>query len=184
MEYNLDNNQQELGVIREKKESSNTIWYIAIAVLVLVALGWYAYSAGWFAPRNIEIEDFTPVEPNSGIGDGALPLNAAQIDSIQIQTLESFPIQQQLVVSGNLLNGCTVLNEPTQLRDGNVFYITLDTRTEGDTCTEALVPYETTIDLQVNNLPAGVYIVNINNQEISFELENDNQLDFSAGDEK
>ncbi|MFT6361364.1 MAG: hypothetical protein ACJAV6_000363 [Candidatus Paceibacteria bacterium] len=184
MEYNLDNNQQESGIIREKTESSRTIWYIVIAVLLLVALGWYAYSAGWFAPRTVEIEDFMPVEPNGGIGDGTLPLNAAQIDSIQIETSEDFPVTQTVVVSGNLLNGCTYLNTPSQLRDGNIFYVMLDTRTEGDLCTEALVPYETRIDLQVNNLPAGVYVVNINQQEISFELENDNVLDFSAGSEK
>jgi len=181
MEYNLDNNKQEPVVIREKKESSASIVYIVIGILLLALLGWYGYSAGWFSPRA---DTAIPVEQNNGIGDGAVPLNAAPIDSLRIETSESFPVEQTLVVTGTLPNGCTYLNTPTQLRDGNVFYVTLDTYTEGDVCTEALVPYEERIALQVNNLPGGVYIVNINGREISFELEGDNSLDFNAGSDK
>ena len=176
------NNEQPI-IMREKESSSKSLWYIIIGLLVLALIGWYGYSTGWFSPRA-DTGEFFPVEPNNGIGDGALPLNAAPIDSVQIVTTESFPVGQTVVVSGSLPNGCTYLNSPTQLRDGNVFYLTLDTYTEGDVCTEALVPYEEQIDLQVNNLPSGVYIVNINGREISFELENDNVLDFSAGEEK
>ncbi|MCA9352043.1 hypothetical protein KC866_01485 [Patescibacteria group bacterium] len=184
MEYNEQHNQQEQPIIREKKTSSMTLWYWIVGIVLLVLAGWYAYSAGWFNTRTIELEGTLPVELNGGTGNGALPLNAAPIDSVVIETSEGFPVQQTVVVSGNLPDGCTYLNDPVQLRDGNVFYITLDTRREGDTCTEALVPYETRIDLQVNNLPRGVYVVNVNQREISFELESDNELDFSAGSEK
>ena len=164
------NNEQPI-IMRERQDSPKSLWYIIIAVLAVALVGWYGYSAGWFSPRA-DTGEFLPVEPNNGIGDGGLPLNAAPIDSLQIQTGESFPVQQTLVVSGSLPNGCTYLND------------TLDTRTEGDICTEALVPYEERIQLQVNNLPSGVYIVNVNGREISFELESDNSVDFNAGLDK
>jgi len=182
MEYNFDNQGGEKTTIRERKGSSTGLWYWIIGILAIILIGWYGYSAGWFSPRVSD--DLMPVDINGGIGDGALPLNAAPIDSISIETGTSFPVTETLVVKGSLPNGCTYLNTPSQIRDGNVFYVTLDTYTEGDVCTEALVPYEERIDLQVANLPAGVYIVEVNGREISFELESDNQLDFSAGSDK
>ena len=183
MEYNLQNNEQEPVIIKEKSTSRNSVWYWVLGILILALVGWYGYAAGWFTQNNNN-DVMIPVEQNNGIGDGALPINAAPIDSVSIETLESFPVQQVLVVSGNLPDGCTYLETPGQLRDGNVFYITLETRTEGELCTQALVPYTERIPLQVNNLPAGVYIVNVNGREISFELENDNTLDFTAGSDK
>ena len=153
-----------------------------MGVLLLALLGWYGYSAGWFSARdnNVNVTENT----NNELGNDVTSANAAPIDSLEIESTESFPVQKTLVVKGTLPNGCTYLNTPGQLRDGNVFYITLDTYTEGDTCTEALVPYEERIDLQVNNLPGGVYIVNINGREISFEIEGDNSIDFGAGSDK
>ena len=188
MEYNLHNNEQESVIIREKTSTSKNLLYWILGLLLLILFGWYGYTAGWFSSRSHD--DILSVEESSigaeGEGDILTSdlLNPAPIDSLRIETLESFPIQQTLVVSGTLPDGCTYLNTPTQIRDGNIFYITLDTRTEGEICTQALVPFEERINLQVNNLPAGVYIVDINGREISFELEGDNVLDFSAGSDK
>ncbi|MCA9352588.1 hypothetical protein KC901_00205 [Patescibacteria group bacterium] len=176
----MEPNNEQSNFIRERESSSKSLWYIIIVVLVLALIGWYGYSAGWFSPRETSLDEFLPADLNNE----GLPANAAPIDSIHIETTESFPIQETVVVAGNLPNGCTYLNTPTQFRDGNVFYITLDTYTEGDVCTEALVPYEERIPLQVNNLPQGVYVVNVNGQELSFELESDNAIDFTAGEDK
>jgi inhibitor of cysteine peptidase len=181
MEYNL-NNDQEPVVIREQS-SSSSVWYWVVALLVLALVGWYGYTAGWFSQRA-DNNDSNSLATEMNMNELDTMSNAAPIDSIRIETQESFPVGQVLVVNGSLPNGCTYLNQPTQLRDGNIFYINLSTRVEGEVCTEALVPYEERIPLQVNNLPAGVYVVNINGREISFELENDNQLDFNAGSDK
>ncbi len=183
MDDKLYNYNQEPVTIREKKDSPKTLWYIIIALLVLGLLGWFGYTSGWFSPRKVGTETDQP-RPELNIGLGEVSVSAAPIDSVSIETTDGFPVEQTVVVSGSLPNGCTYLNTPVQLRDGNVFYIRLDTRTEGDLCTQALVPFEERINLSVNNLPAGVYIVNINGREISFELENDNILDFSAGEGK
>ncbi|MFT7328320.1 MAG: hypothetical protein ACI870_000507 [Crocinitomicaceae bacterium] len=183
MEDNLQNFERERVIIREKNNSPKSLWYIIIAVLVLVLLGWLGYSASWFRPQTTT----TVVEetvPDLNTGFGQVSVNAAPIDSVFIESQETFPIGQTLVILGSLPNGCTYLNTPNQLRDGNVFYVTLDTRVEGDLCTQALVPYEERIELKVNNLPAGVYIVNVNGRELSFELNNNNVLDFNAGGDK
>jgi inhibitor of cysteine peptidase len=186
MEYNMrENNEQEPTIIREETGSSHTLWYWILAALLIILFGWYGYTADWFSQRSPDLGDLTTtIEQDNGIDQGEPLLNAAPIDTISINTLESFPVQQVLVVSGQLPDGCTYLNDPIQTRDGNVFNIELTTYRQGELCTQALVPYEKIIPLEVNNLPAGVYIVDINGREISFELETDNLLDFNAGEGK
>ena len=178
-------NNQEPLIIREQNSSFKNIWYIVGAILLLLLIGWYGYTAGWFGKQLIDNGGLeTPtVNQEDGFGEREL-VNPAPIDSVSIETSEGFPVEQALVIKGFLPSGCTFINEPVQLRDGNVFYVTVDTYVEGDICTEAIVPYEKRVVLQTNNLPAGVYIVNVNGRELSFELENDNILDFSAGGDK
>lgn len=184
MEYNSQNNDSEPVVMRERDASSNTAWYVVLGLIILGLIGWYGYGAGWFSARDTGDMDPQTEITNNDIINGDVSANAAPIDSLVIETTEGFPVQKVVVVKGTLPNGCVYLNNPVQFRDGNVFYVTLDTHTEGDVCTEALVPYEQRINLPVTNLPAGVYIVNVNGREITFELENDNMLDFTAGSDK
>lgn len=183
MEPEFKKYEQEPLVIREQSGSLKGLWYIIAAALLLLILGWYGYSAGWFGQKTSVAPSVTPVLNEEGFGERVV-VNPAPIDSISIETGESFPVQQTLVVKGTLPNGCVFVNEPVQFRDGNVFYVTVDTYTEGEVCTQALVPYEKRVVLQTNNLPAGVYVVSVNGTEISFELENDNVLDFEAGGDK
>lgn len=182
MEYNAQNNDNEPVIMRERDASSNTVWYVILVLIVLGLIGWYGYGAGWFSARDAD--DMDPQTEVTGGINGEVSANAAPVDSLAIETSEGFPVQKYVVVKGTLANGCVYLNNPVQFRDGNVFYVTLDTRVEGEVCTEALVPYEERISLPVANLPAGVYIVNVNGREITFELESDNMLDFTAGSDK
>lgn len=175
--------------LKEEGSGSHKAWYWIIGLLFLVLLGWYGATAGWFGSKDsapVVIED-TFANQNTdqdGPGINVPQENLAPIDRIEIVTLESFPIQKNLVVSGNLPNGCVFLDSIDQRRDGNIFYVSIATRNEGDICTEALVPYEQTIPLEVIGLPAGVYIVNVNGIETQFELDGDNTIDFSAGSDK
>lgn len=188
-EFNKINEQP---IIREQKKHNNSLWYILVALLIFALIGWYGYTAGWFSSRAVTPTAITPVttsepfpiEQGNGIGNGALPIGIASLDSVTINTLETFPVQQEVVISGNLNDGCSYLDSAQQQRDGNIFYISLQTRIEGEVCTQALVPFTEYITLDVNGLPAGVYIVNVNGVETSFELESDNQLDFNAGEGK
>lgn len=191
MEHNNDQIQDQEGLekepvfLREKESNNHTLWYVLIALLLLGLLGWYGFTAGWFSGKktvkdmNYKTSQHELLEKD---GDEVRPL--APINSVVVATGESFPVKKTLVLRGELPNGCTYLNDPQVIRDGNIFYVNLTTRIEGDTCTQALVPYERNIELDVMGLPAGTYTVVINGKEMTFELEQDNVLDMSQGSEK
>ncbi len=195
MEYNNEQNFQEQNshedavILKEKKESSTAwVWYLILILLLLGLLGWFAFIKGFGTKKvdfsQIHLDDIdNPIDPEQ-IPSVVLDEANAPIDTIEVKTLEGFPVRKQLVVKGSLSNGCVYLNEPNILRSGNNFYVNLTTRQEGELCTEALVPYSKVIDVDVLGLPAGVYNISVNGRETQFEIEQDNKIDFSAGSEK
>jgi inhibitor of cysteine peptidase len=101
----------------------------------------------------------------------------AQVDSIELLTLESFPVQINVVARGNLPDGCTMIDQIAQERQSDTFKVRITTRRPADKmCTEALVPFEETIALEVVGLPAGIYTVEVNGTTGSFTLDMDNVL--------
>jgi inhibitor of cysteine peptidase len=101
----------------------------------------------------------------------------APVESVEVMILESFPVQVRLLVAGNLPDGCTELDDWTVTRDDDTFSVTLPTtRTEDAMCTQALVPYEVTIPLDVAGLAAGTYTVDVNGVTAQFTLDVDNVL--------
>jgi hypothetical protein len=101
----------------------------------------------------------------------------AVVETIDIMILESFPVQVQAVARGNLPDGCTTLDETMVERAGNLFRVTLTTQRPADAvCTDALVPFDHVIPLDVLGLPAGEYQVDVNGITGSFTLQVDNIL--------
>lgn len=99
----------------------------------------------------------------------------AQVDEVQIMILESFPVQVQALIKGHLPDGCTELDQIQHARQEQRFQITLTTtRPAGVPCTDALVPFEETVALDVLGLKAGEYTVSANGVEASFTLDIDN----------
>lgn len=96
----------------------------------------------------------------------------ATVESLDILILESFPVQVQVTVSGYLPDGCTELHEITVERQDQDFILTVRTRRPtGDiACTQALVPFEETVELDVEGLAAGTYTVTAHGLEDSFTL--------------
>jgi inhibitor of cysteine peptidase len=116
----------------------------------------------------------TPVQAPS---DEQVIRGTATVEGIDIQILESFPVQVRVVVQGLLADGCTTIGEITQELVDNTFMVTIGTERPADkVCTQALVPFEETIDLQVRGLPAGTYTVNVNGITGTFTLSTDNVL--------
>jgi inhibitor of cysteine peptidase len=100
----------------------------------------------------------------------------APVESVEIVILESFPVQVRAMVSGNLPDGCTDIDQISQQRQEDRFLISITTvRPAGMMCTEALVPYEETINLDVEGLLAGTYVVDVNGTTAEFELAVDNK---------
>ena len=116
----------------------------------------------------------TPAGPGGG---ETFVTGVAAVDSVDLLMLESFPVQIRAVVRGNLPDGCTTIDQIAQARQGNAFKVTINTRRPADKmCTEALVPFEESIALEVAGLPAGTYTVDVNGVTASFTLDVDNAL--------
>jgi len=95
----------------------------------------------------------------------------AQVENIRVQILESFPVQVRVVANGYFSDGCEKIDQINTDRDGNLFTVEITTRSEGEICTEAEVPFEEVIPLAVKGLKAGVYTVDVNGVTDRFELE-------------
>ncbi len=100
----------------------------------------------------------------------------ATVEAININILESFPVQIHVAVTGYFPNGCFGLGETYVVKQDNRFNVVIN-MTELQTlvaCTQALVAFEITVPLDVNNLNAGIYQVDVNGIVGSFELSVDN----------
>jgi inhibitor of cysteine peptidase len=102
---------------------------------------------------------------------------SASVESIELLQLESFPVQVNAVLRGNLPDGCTEIEHVEQNLRGNVFELKVITRRPKDAmCTMALAPFEERVALEVNGLAAGEYTVRAGEQEASFRFDVDNIL--------
>lgn len=99
----------------------------------------------------------------------------ARVEQIEILILESFPVRVNVIARGNLPDGCTRIDQIEQQRQGNTFLVTITTARPADQmCTQALVPFEQVISLDVAGLKAGTYTVDVNGVQDTFELATDN----------
>ncbi len=99
----------------------------------------------------------------------------ATVESIEIMVLESFPVQIKVNARGYLLDGCTRIGEITKEKKDNTFFVNIKTARPADTfCTQSLVPFQEVIPLDVYGLKAGIYTVNVNGVNSTFELVTDN----------
>ena len=102
----------------------------------------------------------------------------ANVESIEILILESFPVQIHVIAEGYLPDGCTEIDKIKPEREGNTFNINITTKRPTDAmCTQAIENFTKTIPLEVQGLSAGNYTVNVNGITGSFELAIDNTLD-------
>jgi len=101
-------------------------------------------------------------------------IGLASVDEIDILILESFPVQINVIASGNLPDPCTEVSEVLQEREGNTFFVTIKTYRSPGFCIQILAPFEEIIPLEVYDLPAGTYTVDVNGVQAAFDLEVDN----------
>lgn len=118
----------------------------------------------------------TPETPSATPTPGEIT-GEAQVDSLEVLVLESFPVQINVVARGSLPDGCTILDQASVTQEGNTLKITLPTRRPaGAVCTPALVPFEKVISLPVAGLPQGAYSVSAGQAAGAFSLAVDNAL--------
>ena len=112
-------------------------------------------------PSPIVIEE--PGIPVTGV---------ALVQSVEIQILESQPLQVNAIVRGQLPDaGCTTISSVNQVRNDNVITLTLTTTTDPVAlCAQALTPFEQVVALDMSNLTPGHYKVHVNGIEQAFDL--------------
>ena len=109
--------------------------------------------------------------------DGTAPIletGDAVVENIEVRILESFPVQVHAVLTGYLPDGCTTITGSEVVTAGTTFRIRLTTeRPEDAICTQAIVPFEEVVPLDVSGMPAGTYQVAVNDLWTTFELPGD-----------
>jgi inhibitor of cysteine peptidase len=112
--------------------------------------------------------------PTTGVTRGL-----ADVEQVQLLIMESFPIQVAASARGNLPDGCTQIDRVRSGLDAedNKFSVEITTvRDSGAVCTQALVPFEERISLDVQGLPAGTYTVDVNGVRDTFTFDVDNEF--------
>lgn len=143
---------------------------LRLALLLLVPI---IFAACSLVNPQEEATDTPPSSETPQSTDGER--GEANVESIEVLLLESFPVQVNVIASGTLPDGCTSLNEPNPRLEGNTFVVNLTTtRLEEEVCTQAIVPFDKVIQLDVEGLSAGTYTVAVNGMTDTFTLDVDN----------
>ncbi len=109
---------------------------------------------------------------DAGVDDGGLQYGeTAIVTSVDVQIMESFPVQVRAVIRGDLPDGCTEISELVVSRESETFTIIITTsRPIAAVCTTSLVPFEESVGLDVLDLPAGTYTVTAYGKSADFTL--------------
>ncbi|WP_407282549.1 hypothetical protein V7O61_05045 [Methanolobus sp. WCC1] len=153
------------------KNNNTFVGILVLLTIILVTIA--TFTLGCAEPPEIPDNESVLTEENSSkyiYGD-------ATVENIQILILESFPVQVHVTATGYLPDGCTSINEKTVSYDEETKSFTVEITTirpADEMCTEALVPFEETIALEVYGLEKGTYTVDVNGITDEFELQMDN----------
>lgn len=105
---------------------------------------------------------------------GATPNSLVHVDTIDIQITDSFPAQQVgIKVDGYLSVPCVDLLSPAVSYSNGTFNVVLAESNLGpaESCIAMIEPFSTTIPLDVEDLDAGTYAVNVNGVAGEFTLD-------------
>lgn len=135
------------------------------------------------APGEVTETPLPPLGATASPAEGAIqavPLSEAEISSVDVLILESFPVQVNAMIQGMLPDGCTSIDRIEQQRNDTNFMILVTTaRLTTALCMEQRQPFEESVPLDAAGLAAGSYTVAVsgkNQMNGSFELSVDNAL--------
>lgn len=126
--------------------------------------------------------DDTPPPPEVPV-DGQMEIGqAAMVESVDVLMLESWPLQVNAVIKGNLPDGCTTIYRLESRLEKDRFVVTVYTQRDREAfCTQALVPFEENHALNVYGLPAGIYTVDAYGVTTEFTFVRDNAIQNPGG---
>ena len=108
--------------------------------------------------------------PNSNAA--ASDTSEAMIEAVDIRIQESFPVQVQAAVRGQLPDACAFVEATNVSVEGNTFYVSMTVaRKPNMRCAQMLTPFEQIVPLETADLPAGTYNVQVGEVVAEFELQ-------------
>jgi hypothetical protein len=97
------------------------------------------------------------------------------VDDVQVEVGVGSPVPVQVIVNGSLPDSCAQVEHMRQSQDGSHFSITLSTiPSQAEGCVQDTLPFRILIPLNIVNLPAGSYTVDVNGSPASFEISTGN----------
>lgn len=113
--------------------------------------------------------------PTVAAGSNQPSRGQAQVESVDVLIMESFPVQVSVVARGELPDVCTRIDEIISQQSGDTFRIAITTfRQPDEMCAQVTAPFEQAVSLDVAGLPAGTYNVSVNGVPATFTLDVDN----------
>lgn len=102
----------------------------------------------------------------------------AYINEIEIEIIQSDPVQVHVLVSGDLPSPCYLVESINKRYADELFEISVNVgltpdAKEGMVCPQVLQPFDIVVPLEVYGLPAGSYKVYLNGKSASFILDKD-----------
>jgi hypothetical protein len=132
-------------------------------------------------PFTVDVRDAALLTPAPAVG---LLVNGEvqTVDSLEIAILKSLPLQVNATVKGSFPDGCTTLASITAVQEGDTTFRIriLTSRLANTMCTQVITPFETTVALEVNGLPAGEYTVIAYDKSATFTFGTDNNVPDTA----
>ena len=145
---------------------------IGLLILVMIVLLTIAIFSLGHTLTPVSPEEPEPEEDINGYIYGD-----AIVEEVNILLMESFPVQVLVIARGYLPDGCTQIDDRyiSFNEEENTFNLQITTKRPADAiCTQAIVPFEESIYLDVYGLEKGAYVVNVNGIVEEFELDTDN----------
>ncbi len=164
------------------KRDGNTLMGIAVLITIIVIMIVTISLGCTEIPNDLPANESGNVNTTGDVpnADNAQYISGtAVVEDVEILILESFPVQIHAIAKGYLPDGCTEIDEESIEieKNGNTFDVSIKTTRPADMiCTQAIVPFEQVIALDVYGLKKGNYIVNVNGIGASFELSTDNVI--------
>jgi hypothetical protein len=114
-----------------------------------------------------------PVAPPAPVIEGAY--RPVDVDQVEADVGVGSPIPVFVNVSGNLPDSCAQIEFMQQEYGGSNFKITLSTiPSNAEGCIQDTLPFRISLPLNVVNLPAGEYTVEVNGSRADFKLDTAN----------
>jgi hypothetical protein len=150
-------------------------------LFVLSLSGWLLFScSGQITPplpndeKRAEFPFTFPSQSNAP--KASRPMEAIQVERLELYTLATFPVKVNAVINGTL-SDCVEIIGVLENISGAIIQLQLELLSPPpDTCSETHVPFEMIIPLSVKNLPADAYMVDVGGKQALFELLADNKV--------